>query len=152
MILQDGFLRRQRVLLMTTNFLIGYHAPRELSLCKMNTSHNKLLLAAGICHLLILRTVSCSPQHTEFTLDVMVVYFTVMPTKLVQQLGYRLDNWGGSRFLAETLDFFFSKVSSLQCGLGALSTELKRPRRGADHTPPSSAEVMNVWNCISTAL
>jgi len=55
---------------MTTNFLTSYHAPRELSLYKRNTSYSKLLLAGGIFHLLILRkrlpvptVVSRDPEH-----------------------------------------------------------------------------------------
>jgi tRNA U34 5-methylaminomethyl-2-thiouridine-forming methyltransferase MnmC len=33
---------------------------------------------------------------------------------------------------------------------GALSLGVKRLSREADHSPPSSAEVKNVWTCIST--
>jgi hypothetical protein len=33
---------------------------------------------------------------------------------------------------------------------GAPSLGVKRPGRGADHSPPSSAEVKNVWRYIST--
>jgi hypothetical protein len=33
---------------------------------------------------------------------------------------------------------------------GALSLGVKRPRREADHSPPSSAEVKNAWSYIST--
>jgi hypothetical protein len=33
---------------------------------------------------------------------------------------------------------------------GALSLRLKRPGREADHSPPSSAEVKNVWSYTST--
>jgi hypothetical protein len=32
----------------------------------------------------------------------------------------------------------------------AFSLELKRQGRGADHSPPTSAEVKNTWVCIST--
>jgi hypothetical protein len=34
---------------------------------------------------------------------------------------------------------------------GVLSLGAKRPRREADHSPPSSAEVKNVWSYTSTA-
>jgi hypothetical protein len=34
---------------------------------------------------------------------------------------------------------------------GALSLEVKRPGRGADHSPPSSAEVNNAWSYTSTS-
>ena len=64
------FLMRTSVPLMTTDFLTSYHAPRELSLYKRNTSYSKLLLADGIFHLLILRkrlpvptVVSRGPEH-----------------------------------------------------------------------------------------
>jgi len=42
----------------------------------------------------------------------------------------------------------FFKVSQppIHCIPGALSLGLKRPRREADHSPPSSAEVKNVWS------
>jgi hypothetical protein len=33
---------------------------------------------------------------------------------------------------------------------GALSLEVKRPVREADHSPPSSAEVKNAWGYTST--
>jgi hypothetical protein len=33
----------------------------------------------------------------------------------------------------------------------ALSPEVNRPGREADHSPPSSAEVKNTWSCTSTA-
>jgi hypothetical protein len=32
----------------------------------------------------------------------------------------------------------------------ALSLEIKRPEREADHTPPSSTEVKNAWSYTST--
>ena len=63
-------LRQTSVPFMTTSFLTSYHAPRELSLYKRNTSYSKLLLADGIFHLLILRkrlpvptVVSRDPEH-----------------------------------------------------------------------------------------
>jgi len=34
---------------------------------------------------------------------------------------------------------------------GALSLGVKRPAREADHSPPSSAEIKNEWNCTSTS-
>jgi hypothetical protein len=34
--------------------------------------------------------------------------------------------------------------------VGALSLEVKRPVREADHSPPSSAEVNNAWSYTST--
>jgi hypothetical protein len=33
---------------------------------------------------------------------------------------------------------------------GVLSPWVKRPGREADHSPPSSAEVKNIWSCAST--
>jgi hypothetical protein len=56
----------------------------------------------------------------------------------------------------------FSPLHSLQTGSeahpnsiqwvrgGALSPEVKRPGREADHARPSSAEVKNTWSYIST--
>jgi hypothetical protein len=38
----------------------------------------------------------------------------------------------------------------IQWILGALSPEVKRPGREADHSPPSSAQVKNAWNYTST--
>jgi hypothetical protein len=37
----------------------------------------------------------------------------------------------------------------IQWVLGALSLGVKRPGREADHSPPSSAEVKNVWSYTS---
>jgi hypothetical protein len=38
----------------------------------------------------------------------------------------------------------------IQGVLGALSLVVKQPRREADPSPPSSAEVKNAWSYIST--
>jgi hypothetical protein len=38
----------------------------------------------------------------------------------------------------------------IQCEPETLSTEVKRPGREADHSPPSSTEVKNVWSNTST--
>jgi hypothetical protein len=35
-------------------------------------------------------------------------------------------------------------------GTGAFSLRVKRPKREADHSPPSSADVKNAWSFIST--
>jgi len=34
---------------------------------------------------------------------------------------------------------------------GVLSSGVKEPRRETDHSPPSSAEVMNAWSYTSTS-
>jgi hypothetical protein len=60
---------------------------------------------------------------------------------MIRDLGF--DSWWG-------LGIFFTTMSRMAPGptqppipwvLGALSLEVKRPRREADHSPPSSAEV-----------
>jgi hypothetical protein len=38
---------------------------------------------------------------------------------------------------------------SYQMGNGAVSPEVKRPGREADHSPPASAEVKKMWNHTS---
>jgi hypothetical protein len=40
--------------------------------------------------------------------------------------------------------------ASYPMGTGTLSLGVKRPRREADHSPPSSAEVKNEWSYTST--
>jgi hypothetical protein len=40
--------------------------------------------------------------------------------------------------------------TSYPMNTGVISQGLKRPRREADHSPPSSAEVKNAWSCTST--
>jgi hypothetical protein len=40
--------------------------------------------------------------------------------------------------------------ASYPMGTGALSLDLKRPGREADHSPPSSAEFENAWSYTST--
>jgi hypothetical protein len=42
--------------------------------------------------------------------------------------------------------------SPIQWVPGALSPEVKRPGREADHSPPTSAEVKNSWIYTSTPL
>jgi hypothetical protein len=41
--------------------------------------------------------------------------------------------------------------SPIQWVTGALSLGVKLPRREADHSPPSSAEVRNAWSYTSTS-
>jgi hypothetical protein len=43
-----------------------------------------------------------------------------------------------------------ARPASYPMGTGALSMGVKRPRREADHSPLSSAEVKNLWNYTST--
>jgi hypothetical protein len=40
----------------------------------------------------------------------------------------------------------------IQLVSGALSLEVKRPGREAEHSPPSNAEVNNAWNYTSISL
>jgi hypothetical protein len=40
----------------------------------------------------------------------------------------------------------------IKCVAGALSLEVKRPGREAEHLPPSGAEVKNAWSYTSTSL
>jgi hypothetical protein len=63
------------------------------------------------------------------------------------------------RVTVRARNFFFTTASRLTLGPtqspiqwvpGALSLGVKRPGREAGHSPPSSAEAMNVWSYIST--
>jgi hypothetical protein len=59
--------------------------------------------------------------------------------------GYRLDGWGwipgrGKIFLFSTAG---PTQPPIECVPGAISPGVKRQRREADHSPPSSAEVKN---------
>jgi len=45
---------------------------------------------------------------------------------------------------------WWSTQPSIQCVPGALSFGVNRPGREAGHSPPSSAEVKNVWDYTST--
>jgi hypothetical protein len=75
-------------------------------------------------------------------------------------LGYGLDERGsGVRFPAGAGNFsLHHRVQNgsgahqppIQWVPGALSLGVKRPRREADHSPPSSAEVKNAWSYTST--
>jgi hypothetical protein len=69
------------------------------------------------------------------------------------------DGWSGVRVPADFGVFLFTTASILALGpteppiqwvAGALSLEIKRPEGEADHSPPSSIEVKNVWSYIST--
>jgi hypothetical protein len=42
--------------------------------------------------------------------------------------------------------------SPIQYVQGALSPEVKRPRREAGHSPPPNAELKNVWHYTSTPI
>ena len=76
----------------------------------------------------------------------------------VQWLGYALDDAGlASRYEQD----IFSKTSKpaqspartlIQLVTTGSTTEAKRLKREADHSPPSGAEVNNEWNCNSTPL
>jgi hypothetical protein len=50
--------------------------------------------------------------------------------------------------------FFLFATASTQSPMkglpGALSQGEKRPEREANYSPPSSAEIKNVWRCTST--
>jgi hypothetical protein len=47
-------------------------------------------------------------------------------------------------------DWFWGPPSLLANGYGALSPRVKRPRREADHLPPSNAEVQKEWSYTFT--
>jgi hypothetical protein len=74
--------------------------------------------------------------------------------------GYGLDDLGSrDRFLAGARNFSLQHRAQngsgahqppIQWAPGALSLGVKRPRREADHPPPSSAEVKNAWSYTST--
>jgi hypothetical protein len=73
-------------------------------------------------------------------------------------LGYGLDDWGFEsgrcwKFFSSPPcpDRFWGPPSLLSNEYqGALSLGVKRPEREAGHSPPSSAEVKNVWSYTST--
>jgi hypothetical protein len=80
------------------------------------------------------------------------LYITIIGHTAQIGLAGRLRSWssspGGSK------NFHFSMSSRLtrrstqppiQCVTGALSPEVKRPGRDADHSPPTSAEVKKTW-------
>jgi hypothetical protein len=67
----------------------------------------------------------------------------------------------GVRFLAGIGIFFFRQCvqtgfgdhpASYQMGTRVIFSAVKRAERGADHSPPSSTEVMNAWSYTSTPL
>jgi hypothetical protein len=75
-------------------------------------------------------------------------------------LGYGLDDRGSRvQFPAGAGNFSLhhrvqycsgTHRASYPMGTGVLSLRVKRPGREADHSPPSSAEVKNVWGYTST--
>jgi hypothetical protein len=75
-------------------------------------------------------------------------------------LCYELDDRGSRvRFPEEAGNFLFTTVSRtalrptqppIQWVPGDRSLGVKRPRREADHSPPSSADVKNAWSYTST--
>jgi hypothetical protein len=75
-------------------------------------------------------------------------------------LGYRLDDWDSRvQFLAGAGNFSLhhhvqngsgAHPASYPWVPGALSLGVKQLVREADHSPPSSAEVKNVWSYTST--
>jgi hypothetical protein len=75
-------------------------------------------------------------------------------------LSYGLDDWGSRfRFPAGAGKFYphhrvqngsGAHPASYSVGTGGSFHVVKRPGREADHSPPSSAEVKNVWSYIST--
>jgi hypothetical protein len=75
-------------------------------------------------------------------------------------LGYGLDDLGSRVRLPAGAGNFFTTASTtaleptqppIQWVPEALSLGVKRPGREADHSPPSSAEVKNVWRYTSTS-
>jgi hypothetical protein len=75
-------------------------------------------------------------------------------------LGYGLDDWGsvpgrenyGNFSLCHCIQTGSgAHPASYPMGTGALFTGIKRPGLGAEHLPPSSADVKNAWSCTSIA-
>jgi hypothetical protein len=62
------------------------------------------------------------------------------------------SQWGLGIFLFTTMSRMALGPTQLPIPWvpAALSLEVKRPRREADHSPPSSSEVQNVWSYTST--
>jgi len=52
--------------------------------------------------------------------------------------------------LAANLGTVESREDLMLLGTGSFFRGVKRPRREADHPPPSSAEIKNAWTCTST--
>jgi hypothetical protein len=68
-------------------------------------------------------------------------------------LGYGLDDRGSRvriRAGAGNFSLHHRVQPPIQWVPGALSLGVKRPRCEADHSPPSSAEVKNVWSYTCT--
>jgi hypothetical protein len=72
----------------------------------------------------------------------------------VQRVATRLTTEGSGSSPGRVKNFLFATSSVPAVGLtklpiqwvpGALSPELKRPGREANYSPPTSAEVKNVW-------
>jgi hypothetical protein len=65
------------------------------------------------------------------------------------------DSWQGlGIFLFTTMSIsaLGPTQSPIQWVLGALSLRVRQPGHEADHSPPSSAKVKNVWSYTSTPL
>jgi hypothetical protein len=80
--------------------------------------------------------------------------------RLIQRM---LQSYVGGSIFSRSWDwdffFFFSPLppnlsgahsASYPLARGAFYAGVKRPRRGTDHSQPSSVEVKNAWNYIST--
>jgi hypothetical protein len=99
----------------------------------------------------------CSVKSTETNLPFTLHLYMYMSrdSSVGIALSYWLDDrvlgfdsrWGLGIFLFTTLSraALGSTQPPIQWVPGALSLEVKRPGREADHSPPSSAEVKNAW-------
>jgi hypothetical protein len=101
---------------------------------------------------------------TSSVLDTNILLSTVFPKSRDSTvgivLGYGLDDRSSRvRFPAGAGNFslhhrvqngFGSHSASYPVVPGALSLEVKRPGREADHSPPSSAEAKNAWSYTFT--
>jgi hypothetical protein len=79
---------------------------------------------------------------------------------MAKRIGYGLDDRGSVTGRGSWELFLFATASRPELGPTqppiqripwALSLGVKRPRREADHSPPSSAEVKNAWSYTSTS-
>jgi hypothetical protein len=92
--------------------------------------------------------------HTHTKEEVKLWFLYILIYKYLEYLSLKTDEFvpplGIVLFTTTSRTALGPTQPPVQWVLGALSLGVKRPERGADHSPQSGAEAKNAWNYTST--
>jgi hypothetical protein len=92
-------------------------------------------------------------MYDSLVTELLCIYSSVSTVTRLRAVRSGFDSRQGQRtdvFASAFIPALGPIQPPIQWVLDALSPEVKRPGREADHSPPSSAEVKNAWSYTST--